>query len=143
MSDDRILIVDDEAEFSRVLAERLESRGLKTDTAESGPEALEKVRARSFDAVILDMMMPEMDGLETLAKMREENPDLQIILLTGHATLEKGVEAIKMGAADFLEKPADLESLLEKIKAAKVRKLLLMEKRGQSSIDDILGTKGW
>lgn len=143
MSDDRILIVDDEDEFTRILSERLAARGLTVDVADSGAAALEKVRARSFDVVVLDMVMPVMDGMETLKKLREENPELQVILLTGHATVEKGVKAIQMGAADFLEKPADIDRLMEKIRDAKVKKTLLVEKRWRDRIGDILKEKGW
>jgi DNA-binding NtrC family response regulator len=143
MGDDRILLVDDEDEFARILSERLAARGLRVDVAESGPAALEKVRAQRFDVVVLDMVMPIMDGMETLRRLKEENPDLQVILLTGYATVEKGVQAIQMGAADFLEKPADIDRLMEKIRAAKVTKTLLVEKRTRERIEGILKEKGW
>lgn len=143
MSDDRILIVDDEDDFTRILSERLAARGLSVDVADSGPAALEKVRGKAFDVVVLDMVMPVMDGMETLKKLKEENPELQVILLTGHATVEKGVKAIQMGAADFLEKPADIDRLMEKIRDAKVKKTLLVEKRWRDRIGDILKEKGW
>ena len=71
--------------------------------------------------------MPEMDGLETLKQLKEINPDLQVILLTGHGTIDKGVEAMKLGAMDFVEKPADFQELLEKIKKAKDKRMLLIE----------------
>lgn len=143
MGDDRILLVDDEDDFTRILSERLAARGLRVDTADSGPAALEMVRAHGFDVVVLDMVMPVMDGMETLKKLKEENPELQVILLTGHATVEKGVKAIQMGAADFLEKPADIDRLMEKIRDAKVKKTLLVEKRWRDRIQDILKEKGW
>ena len=72
-----------------------------------------------FDAVILDMMMPGLNGLETLTRMLSIDPDLQVIMLTGHATVRDGVAAMKAGAVDYLEKPAKMEALLEKIKKAK------------------------
>ncbi|MCU0727208.1 MAG: response regulator [Planctomycetes bacterium] len=143
MNGERILLVDDEDEFAQLLSERLESRGLRVDTAGNGLEALDKVKKGDFDVVVLDMVMPVMDGIETLERLREERPELQIILLTGHATVEKGVQAIKLGAADFLEKPADIDALMEKIRTAKVKKTLLVEKRMKGTIDDILGSKSW
>jgi DNA-binding NtrC family response regulator len=143
MNGERILLVDDEDEFAQLLSERLAARGLRVDTAGNGMEALEKVKEGGFDVVVLDMVMPVMDGIETLERLRAEHPELQIILLTGHATVEKGVQAIKLGAADFLEKPADIETLMEKIRTAKVKKTLLVEKRMKGAIDDILGSKSW
>lgn len=143
MDKEKILLVDDEEEFTRVLAERLEARGLQVHTVASGAEALEKVKEIYYDAIILDMAMPDMDGTETLKHLIKINPDLQIIFLTGHATLEKGIEAVKLGAMDFLEKPVKFDALLEKIEEAKAQKAVLVEKRAQEKMKDILGKKGW
>ena len=143
MDEHRILIVDDEEEFASLLSERLSARGLRVETADCGQAAIEKVRGGNFDVVVLDMVMPGMDGIETLQRLREQEPDLQVILLTGHATVEKGVNAMKLGAADFLEKPAELNDLLDKIREAHSRKLLLIEKESSKKIDDILKSKGW
>jgi len=87
--------------------------------------------------------MPEMDGLQTLEKLKAINPDLQIILLTGHATVEKGVQAMKLGASDVMEKPADIQVLTEKIKKAHARKIILVEKETEAKIRSILSTKAW
>ena len=119
---EKVLLVDDEKEFVETLAERLRNRGMAVSATDSPLEALGKAEKESYDAVVLDLMMPEMDGIETLARMKKHNPDLQVILLTGQATVEKGVEAMKCGAMDFLEKPIDLKVLAEKIKKAHVRK---------------------
>lgn len=143
MNQERILLVDDEQEFVQALSERMESRGLQVDAATSGETALEKVKEKSYDAVILDLAMPGMDGIETLKNMLEENPDLQVILLTGRATVQKGIEAVKLGALDFLEKPAKIDLLLEKIKEAKTNRIILVEKRNEEKIRKIMGTKGW
>jgi DNA-binding NtrC family response regulator len=143
MGNERILLVDDEEDFIRVLAERMEARGLRVDTAVSGAEGLDKVESKNFDAIILDLAMPGIDGIETLKRMREQNPDLQIILLTGHATVDKGVEAMKLGAVDFLEKPADIEKLMTLIKLASSKKMVLVAKRSEEQIDAILKKKGW
>jgi DNA-binding NtrC family response regulator len=143
MMGNKILLVDDEEEFARTLAERLETRGLRVDVAFSGEEALEKARKKNFDAIILDLAMPGMDGIDTLKKFREINPDLQIIILSGQATVEKGVEAMKLGAVDLMEKPADLKDLLAKIEEASSKKALLVEKQIDDQLKDIIGKKGW
>lgn len=138
-----VLLVDDEEQFLKVFSQRLEGKGLKVDTSTTGEEALKKVKGKDFDAIILDLVMPGMSGIETLKRIRSENPDLQIILLTGHATVEKGVEAMKTGAVDFLEKPADLNKILEKVAEAKRKRVLLVEKKHEEHIKELLKTKGW
>jgi DNA-binding NtrC family response regulator len=143
MAEDRVLLVDDEEEFVELLAERMRTRGLTVRTAFSGAEALEMAEQETFDAVVLDMVMPDMDGMETLRRLREKIPELQVILLTGYADLPTGIEAIKQGAVDYLEKPADIGQLMQKIKNAKTRTALLFEERMQEKIDKILHKKGW
>ena len=110
--DIKVLLVDDEPHFIKMLAERLSVRGFSVETAGGGSEAVERVKEEPYDAIVLDLLMPEMDGLETLKQLKEINPDLQVILLTGHGTVDKGVEAMKLGAMDFVEKPADFHDLL-------------------------------
>ncbi len=138
-----VLLVDDEEQFLDVFSKRLQGRGLKVDIAVSGDEAIKRVKDKQFDTIVLDLVMPGIDGIETLKRLREENPDLQIIILTGHGTVEKGVEAMKEGAVDFLEKPVDLKKLLEKIGEAKQRKVLIVEKRREEEIKKIIESKGW
>lgn len=141
---ERVLLIDDEQDFLDVLAERMRDRGMQVQTTTSALEALDLAEGEDgYDAIILDLMMPEMDGLEALTRLREKNPDLQIILLTGHATIEKGIEAMKLGAMDFLEKPIDIQALNEKIKEAKAHKMILVEKRTEETIKNIIGCKGW
>jgi DNA-binding NtrC family response regulator len=143
VANEKVLLVDDEAEFTSLLASRLEERGLRVETASNGAEAVEKVKQGTYDAVILDLAMPGMDGIETMKSLLEKRPDLQVILLTGHASIEKGVEAVKLGAKDFLEKPADLAKLLQKIKDAKTERMLLVEKKIEEDLKDILKSRGW
>jgi DNA-binding NtrC family response regulator len=143
MAENKILIVDDEVEFTAALAERMENRGLDVNTVESGESALEAVKEEDYCLIILDLSMPGMDGLETLKRMREENPKLQIIVLTGRASIEKGVEAMKLGALDFLEKPADIKNIMAIIEQAKGKRKILMAKQYQDRINDILKKKGW
>jgi len=143
MAKEKVLLVDDNPEFTEVLSQRMEARDVTVDTAASGAEALEKVSDESYDAIVLDLAMPGMDGMETLKRLLEKRPDLQVILLTGHASLEKGVEAIKIGAMDFLAKPAEIQALMEKIKEAKAKKMLLVEKGIEERMKGILGRKAW
>ena len=140
---EKILLVDDEKDFLDVMSERIEARGMQVTTAESAVNALKQVESGGFDAIILDLMMPGMDGLETLKAIKKKNPDLQVILLTGHATIEKGIEAMKLGAMDFLEKPADLDKLTEIIKKAQARKMIITERKMEEKMKQIIGTKGW
>lgn len=143
MSRTKVLLVDDEEDFVEALARRLASRGLQVTTAANGAVALGKARGQRFDAVVLDLAMPTMDGIETLKRLREINPDLQVILLTGHATVQKGVEAMKLGAMDLLEKPAEFKEILAKIEEASARATLLVEKRTSEEVAEVLRKKGW
>lgn len=139
----RVLLVDDEKDFVELLAERLAGRGLTVDTCSTGNEALERSGDGNYDAVVLDLEMPGMDGIETLKKLLAEQPELQVIFLSGRATLQTGIEAVKEGALEFLEKPADISTLLTHIEEAKTRKIVLVEKRMQEEIADVLRRKGW
>jgi len=143
MNECRVLLVDDEVDFVDVLAERLEARDLKVFKANSGAAALELAQERTFDAIVLDMAMPGMDGLETLEGLLAINPDLQVILLTGRATLEQAAAAIRIGALDLLEKPAEIDTLVEKIELAATRRWSLEEKRIEERVADIMRKKGW
>jgi two-component system OmpR family response regulator len=138
-----ILIVDDETEFSGVIAERLRGRGFDVDTAESGMEALGKVKGKSYDAVVLDLAMPEMDGIETLTRLLEIDKNLQVIMLTGRATVQKGVEAIKLGAVDFLEKPADITALIGKVTAAQEKRMAIFESDLEKKMSNLMKKKEW
>lgn len=143
MADVKVLLVDDEIDFTDILAERMRTRGLQVDIADSGVIALSQVEKKSYDAIVLDLAMPEMDGIETLKRLLAGNPDLQVILLTGRATLNKAIEAVKLGAVEFMEKPADIETLVEKIREAQIARGRLIEKRIDESISKIMGKKGW
>jgi DNA-binding NtrC family response regulator len=140
---EKILLIDDEADFLEALSERMRARGMDVATSASAQDALEIAAAGGFDAVVLDLMMPGMDGLEALRILKEKDPKLQVILLTGHATVEKGVEAMKRGAMDLLEKPADIDTLTRKIKEASAQRMLLVSEEAEKKIKDILASKGW
>ncbi len=139
----KVLLVDDEADFTEILSERMETRGMQVDVVDCGADAIDRVQKKSFDAIILDLAMPEMDGIEALKHILDVNPDLQVILLTGRATLEKAVEAVKLGAVEFLEKPADIKTLVGKIEEAQSKKAILTEKRMEKRISGLTKKKGW
>ena len=135
---EKVLLVDDEKEFLDIMSERMEARGMTVKTADSADQALKILEKESFDAIVMDFKMPGMDGIQALKNIKTQKPELQIILLTGYATVEKTVEAMKIGATDLLEKPADLEALAAKIKQAKAEKMLVVEKKTEDKIKDIL-----
>ncbi|MBT3387145.1 MAG: response regulator [Desulfobacula sp.] len=139
---EKVLLVDDEKEFLEIMSERMTARGMEVTTAQSADQALAIIAKKSFDAIVMDFQMPGMDGMEALKTIKSKRPELQIILLTGYATVEKTVEAMKVGATDFLEKPADIEALSDKIKKAKTEKMLIVEKQTEEKIKDILQRYG-
>ena len=143
MANIKVLIVDDEEDFRDILSQRMMNRGFDVDTAESGIKAVEMIEVNDYDAVILDLAMPEMDGLETLNRLLAKQPALQVIMLTGRGTIQQGVEAVKMGAADFLEKPAEIETLVSKIEAAHSKKVDRFEEELNKKISDITKKKSW
>lgn len=140
---EKVLLVDDEEDFLEIMSERMQARGMQVVTCTSADEAIEKLKTETFDAIILDFMMPGIDGMQALKDIKAKRPESQIILLTGHATVEKGVEAMKLGAADFLEKPADIEELEKKIKAASAQRLLIVEKEAENRVKDTLKRAGY
>lgn len=113
-----ILLIDDEIEFVETLAERLELRGYTSKIAGDGESGISMLANGAFNIAILDLMMPGLNGLDTLRQIREIDPDLPVILLTGHGSTKDGMEGMKIGAFDFLMKPLDINELLEKIKLA-------------------------
>ena len=140
---EKVLLVDDEEEFVETLAERMRSRGMDVSTSNSGADALQLVDEEDFDVVVLDLKMPGIDGLEALKRIKHRRPDIQVVLLTGYASVADGVEAIKEGALEFLEKPVDLASLTDAIHKAKATKMVLVEKETEEKIREILHHKSW
>ncbi len=143
MSEGRVLLVDDDEEYLEAMSERMESRGLTVTIAKDGQSALEAVAQETFDIVFLDMQMPGIDGIETLRRLRGRNADLEVILITGYGTIDSSVTAMKLGAKDFIQKPADIEDLVEKVKEARAERLLLVETRNEEKIRQILTERGW
>lgn len=139
----RVLLVDDEKDFIDVLAERLESRDFITSKAYSGNEALGLVREKDVDVVVLDVQMPVKDGVTVLREIKTLNPLVEVIMLTGHSTVESAVEGMKIGAYDYLLKPTETRDLVEKIVLAYKRKSEQETRIRQAEIERILTRKGW
>ncbi len=119
----KIMLVDDEVPFVEAMSRRLAKRGLNVSTAFSGQEALDALSSgQSPDVIILDVKMPGLGGLETLSAIKKSHPAVEVIMLTGHGTIESAVEGVRLGAFDYLTKPCDLEALLGKIQAAERKK---------------------
>jgi len=118
-----VMLVDDEVPFVETTTKRLEKRNLKIIKAFSGEEALETLKThRNTDVVILDVKMPGMDGLETLTELKKQYPLIEVVMLTGHATVESAIEGMKLGAFDYLMKPCEIEELVLKVEEATKKK---------------------
>ncbi|WP_407521100.1 sigma-54 dependent transcriptional regulator [Lacibacter sp. MH-610] len=138
-----ILIIDDEKAIRKTLSEILSYEGYKIDDAENGEEGLKKLKEKNYDAVLCDIKMPKVDGIEFLEKSKEINPDVPIIMISGHGTIETAVEAVKKGAFDYVAKPPDLNRLLITIRNALDRQTLVTEtkvlKRKVSRVQEMIG----
>lgn len=139
----KVLLVDDEEKFVETLAERLEARGMAVRTAFSGEEALEKIREKDADVVVLDVLMPGKSGIDTLREIKQIKPLTEVIMLTGHATVETAIDGMKLGAYDYLMKPTETPELVEKISKAYKRKREHEERIQQAEIERIARSKGW
>lgn len=109
------LVVDDEKDFVQTLIKRLHRRGVACEGVFTGEDAVEMIKKQKFDIVLLDMKLPAMDGNSTLIELKKIQADIQVIILTGHASANEGLEGMKNGAIDYLMKPVEFESLFEKL----------------------------
>ncbi|WP_394708829.1 response regulator [uncultured Desulfobulbus sp.] len=111
----RVLIVDDEDDFRETIVKRLNARKIQSEGAASGVKALEVLKGKDFDVIVLDVKMPDMDGIETLRHIKKMKPEIEVIMLTGHASVEFGLKGMQLGAFDYVMKPAPLNELLDTI----------------------------
>lgn len=139
----KVLLVDDEEQFVDVLAQRLETRGFHVSTAFNGDDAIAYVEAHDVDVVILDVLMPGRNGIETLQEIRRIRPITEVIMLTGHGTVETAIQGMKFGAYDYLMKPTDTAELVEKITAARQRKQEHEDKIRRAEVERLVKTRGW
>lgn len=138
MSIATIMLVDDEVPFVEAMSKRLTRRDLDVEKAYAGKEALDKLTADGkVEVVILDVKMPGMDGIETLKAIKSQVPLVEVIMLTGHATVESAIEGMKLGAFDYLHKPCDMDHLIEKVSEAAAKKRSHEEKIINARIKEI------
>jgi DNA-binding NtrC family response regulator len=134
-----IMLVDDEVPFVETMVKRLTKRNMETIAAFSGEEGLEKIKThQNLDVIILDVKMPGKDGLETLKEIKAVTPLIEVIMLTGHATVESGIKGMKLGAYDFLMKPCEIEELVSKVKDATKKKREREEKIKEAERKELL-----
>ncbi|TAL46277.1 MAG: sigma-54-dependent Fis family transcriptional regulator, partial [Chitinophagaceae bacterium] len=138
-----ILIIDDEKAIRKALTEILSSEGYKIDEAADGEDGLKKFREKNYDVVLCDIKMPKLDGIEFLQKAGEVNPDVPIIMISGHGNIETAVDAVKKGAFDYISKPPDLNRMLITIRNATDRSSLVTEtkvlKRRVNKVQEMIG----
>jgi len=139
----KVLLVDDEKDFVDALAERLEIRDFEILKAYDGDEAVGKIADIDVDVVILDVQMPGKDGLATLREIKKAKPLVEVIMLTGHATVPSAIEGLQSGAYDFLMKPTETKDLVSKIALAYKRKAEQEERIRQAQIENIMMRRGW
>ncbi len=138
MSIATIMLVDDEVPFVEAMTKRLKRRDLEVEQAFSGQEALDKLTEDSkTEVVILDVKMPGMDGIETLKAIKAKVPLVEVIMLTGHATVESAIEGMKLGAFDYLLKPCEMDHLIAKVSEAAAKKRQHEEKIINARIQEI------
>ena len=138
MSIANVLLVDDEVSFVETFSERLELRDFEISKAFSGEEALEVLdENKNIEAVILDVKMPGMDGIETLVEIKRKNPLIEVMMLSGHADVASAIDGMKQGAFDYLMKPVDMDQIITKVTEAVAKKRLHEEKIIQARIKEI------
>jgi DNA-binding NtrC family response regulator len=135
-----VLLVDDEVEFLETLVKRLNRRNLTVSGVNSGEKAIEALAQTPVDIVVLDVKMPGMDGLTTLKEIKKRFPLIEVIMLTGHASMEVAIEGMEQGAFDYLMKPMDIDELLYKLQDA-YKKKTLHEERIKHAVDEVSSVK--
>ncbi len=120
----RVLVIDDEVDFVETIVKRLRDRGLVAEGALSGPEGLQLLDDKEFDVIILDVKMPKMNGIETLREIKKKSPLVEVIMLTGHGSVESGIQGLQLGAFNYVMKPVPLNELLKQMTQAYERKLI-------------------
>lgn len=133
----KVLIVDDEERFRTTLKKLLTVKGVEAQTVGSGKEAILEVGNKDYDVVLLDVKMPEMNGIEVLSELKKNNRDVEVIMLTGHASVDVAVEIMRLGGYEYLLKPCPVDELMDKIEAAYERKLAREERRRKAQAAEL------
>ena len=139
----RLLVIDDEENMRHMLSALLTKSGYDVDLAADGREGLKVLDQDHYDFILCDIKMPNMGGMEFLEAAGERIKETTVIMMSAYGTIETAIEAMKLGAMDLIEKPADLATIVERIKSAKAEKIILVEKKSEARIRDILKRKGW
>ncbi|MBW2206962.1 MAG: response regulator [Deltaproteobacteria bacterium] len=138
-----VMLVDDEVPFVETMTQRLKKRDLRVISAHSGEESLEMLaKNQNLDVIILDVKMPGMDGIDTLKEIKKGYPLAEVVMLTGHATVETAIEGMKQGAYDYLMKPCEIEDLLKKVEEAAKKKRDHEEKIREAKVKEVLSGHG-
>jgi two-component system, OmpR family, response regulator CpxR len=139
----KVLLVDDEKDFVDALAERLEMRDFEIIKAFDADEAIARITDADVDVVVLDVLMPGKDGITALHDIKKAKPLVEVIMLTGNATVQSAIEGLKSGAYDYLMKPTETKDLIAKIVLAYKRKAEQEERIRQAQIESIMMRRGW
>ena len=138
MANPKLLIVDDEERFLTTTKTLLQKRGITTFISTNGPKAMEILDSERIDVVILDVKMPGLDGIEVLRVIKKRHPLVEVIMLTGHASAESAVGGLNLGAFDYLMKPCEIQTLMDKVNEAYSKKEVAEKKVRQTKIDKII-----
>lgn len=133
----KILLVDDEVKFLKAVADRLAIKGFEVTTADNGKDAIDAANRGGFDVAVLDLQMPGMDGTQVLKVLKQNHKFIEIIMLTGHATVDSAVECTRLGAFKYLEKPYDFDKLVESLKEAYHARMKKKFERNQKRMEAI------
>ncbi len=134
----KILLVDDEVVFTTNMSRLLDNRGYRSTAVNSGAEAIRELEDKDFDVVVLDLKMPGMDGLATLKEIKKLGLFVQTLILTGHGSIDSALEAVKLGAYDYLTKPCEIDELVDKIEGAWDKKDDLQKKDMQEKVQKVI-----
>ena len=143
MENAKILLVDDETDFTDTMSHLLRNRGYRVTAVNSGESAIKALGQGRYDVMVLDLKMPGMDGMATLKEAKKLELFTETLILTGHATINTALEAMKLGAYDYLTKPCDIDELVQKIQGARKKKDAAEEQEISRKIDRIVEGKGF
>ena len=134
----RLLFVDDEEKFLESTSQRLTLRGLEVTACTNGPDALKAADTGKFDVALLDLKMPGMDGEQVLKRLKESHPNVEVVILTGHGSIDSAVDTMRQGAYEFLQKPCELDDLINVISKAYAKRIKAKQSEKAVRVEAIL-----